>query len=239
MLASQLIMITEGVIQFEANHEQEDLQSSRYGDLVCRLIAWREILCRLGWVGQDAHRYGGFGFGNVSARVGPASLPRRRRCFLITGTQTGEKRCMALSDFCLVESCDYEANRVASRGSVQPSSESMTHAAVYDQGPHIRFVFHGHCPVIWQRAQELHLPTTPPSIGYGTPEMAMSVRHLFQSTALDEIKVLSMGGHEDGIVAFGRSAEEAGRALLGVLARAYEAACFDDRGSLCSDRCRC
>ncbi len=231
--------IEEGVLQFEVRHEQEALSSSRYGDLACRLIAWREILCRLGWVGQDPHRYGGYGFGNVSARVGPASLPRRRRPFLITGTQTGEKRCMSLADFCLVESCEYEANLVASRGRVRPSSESMTHAAVYDQGPQIRFVFHGHCPAIWQRSRELHLPTTPESIGYGTPEMAMAVRHLFQSTALDEIRVLSMGGHEDGIVAFGRSAEEAGQAVLGVLARAYEKVCIDDSGSLCSDRCTC
>ncbi len=239
MLASLSTVVTEGVIQFEARHVQEALDPARHGDLACRLIAWREILCRLGWVGQDPHRYEGFGFGNVSARVGPASLPRRRRPFLITGTQTGEKRCMGLTDFALVESCEYEDNRVVSRGSVRPSSESMTHAAVYDQGPQIRFVFHGHCPAIWRRSRELRLPTTPESIAYGTPEMAMAVRHLFQSTALDEIRLLSMGGHEDGIVAFGRTAEEAGRAVLGVLARAYESDCVDDRGSLCSDRCSC
>ena len=48
-----------------------------------------------------------------------------------------------------------------------------------------------------------------------------------------------MGGHEDGIVAFGRSAEEAGQAVLSVLARAYESVCLTDRGQLCSDRCSC
>ena len=52
------------------------------------------------------------------------------------------------------------------------------------------------------------------------------------------LKAYNDGGH-DGIVAFGRSAEEAGRAVLGVLAKAYEAACVDERGSLCGDRCSC
>jgi hypothetical protein len=31
-----------------------------------------------------------------------------------------------------------------------------------------------------------------------------------------------MGGHEDGLVAFGNSAEEAGRVLLCALARAFQ-----------------
>ena len=31
-----------------------------------------------------------------------------------------------------------------------------------------------------------------------------------------------MGGHEDGVIAFGRSIEEAGQTLLTWLARAYE-----------------
>ena len=42
-----------------------------------------------------------------------------------------------------------------------------------------------------------------------------------------------MGGHEDGIVAFGRTAEEAGEVMLRTLARAYEAACAEG-GGLCS-----
>jgi hypothetical protein len=34
-----------------------------------------------------------------------------------------------------------------------------------------------------------------------------------------------MGGHQDGIVVFGRSLEEAGSTLLTWLARAYQATC--------------
>ena len=83
----------------------------------------------------------------------------RRR---LTGTQTSGKDCMSLADLCVVEGCDVERNRVASRGPVLPSSESLTHGAIYDLTPHIRVVLHAHSPVIWRRARELRLPTTDP-----------------------------------------------------------------------------
>jgi len=108
---------------------------------------------------------------------------------------------------------------------VLPSSESMTHGAVYDLGPHIRFVFHGHSPVLWRRAEALRLPVTGSRISYGTPEMAREVERLYRTSTLPELQILAMGGHEDGIVVFGRTAEEAGQVLLRHLARAYEAEC--------------
>lgn len=105
-------MIDEGAIKFHAAHRPVPLDRRSHGEVACRLIAWREILARTGLVGRDPELYGGFGYGNVSARVGPPSLPRRRRRFLITGTQTSGKACMSLADFCVVEACDPERNRV-------------------------------------------------------------------------------------------------------------------------------
>jgi hypothetical protein len=78
----------------------------------------------------------------------------------------------------------------------------------------------------------LRLPTTNPNVPYGTPEMARETHRLFRSTALPDLQILAMGGHEDGIVVFGRTAEEAGQILLRSLARAYEAACGEG-GGLC------
>lgn len=227
-------MTDEGVIKFSAEHEPSPLSPRRHGALACTLVAWREILARTGLVGQAPDRYGGFGYGNVSARCGPPSAPRRARPFLITGTQTSGKPCMDLDDFCRVEACDPGRNRVVSQGLVMPSSESMTHGALYDLGSHIRFVFHAHSPVIWRRARALRLPTTDRAVPYGSRRMAAEVAGLYRETALPETRVLAMGGHEDGIIAFGKSAEAAGIVLIQALARAYDLACREADGRFCS-----
>ncbi len=223
----------EGVIKFRAEHRRGSLEARRYGALACALIAWREIFAKTGLVGQEPGRYDGFGFGNVSARVGPPGAPRRRRAFLITGTQTSGKACMTLDDFCVVEACDPLTNTVVSRGTSLPSSESMTHGAVYALAPHIRFVFHAHSPAIWRRAQAQRLPTTDPAVPYGTVGMAREVERLWRSSSLAEVGILAMGGHEDGIVCFGKRAEDAGAVLLRCLARAYAEQCADGDGALC------
>lgn len=199
---------------------------------MARLTAWREILARTGLVGQQPGLYGGFGYGNVSVRIGAPAAPRRRRPFLVSGTQTSGKSCMTLDDFCLVEACDVDHNSVESRGRVLPSSESLTHGAVYGLGSHIRWVFHSHSPTIWRRARQLNLPTTRPDVAYGTPQMAREVERLFRETQLSDVRILAMAGHEDGIISFGRTAQEAGGTTLAYLAQAYEAQCRDD-GGLC------
>jgi len=224
----------EGVIKFHPVHRREPLPPRRYGELACRLIAWREILAQTGLVGKDPELYGGAHYGNVSGRLGPPGMPRRRRAFLITGTRTSGRRCVTLDDFCVVESYDPGRNRVECYGEAWPSSESMTHGAIYDLGPHIRFVFHTHSATIWRRARALRLPTTDPQVAYGTPEMAHEVGRLYRATPLPETRIFAMGGHEDGIVAFGRSAEEVGEVMLCYLARAYEAQCAESGADWCA-----
>ncbi len=218
-------MREEGVIKFEFEHSRESLARSRYAELVCPLIAWREILALTGLVGQDRARYEGAGYGNVSVRLGRPGMGLGRRTFLVTGTQTSGKHCIGLDDFCIVERYDFDRNRLVSRGLTPPSSESMTHGAVYDLGPHIRCVLHAHSPVLWSRRDELRLPATSPDVPYGTPEMAREVQRLYREGVFAERRVLAMGGHEDGVIAFGPSPEAAGHALLTWLGRAYERDC--------------
>ncbi|MCL7959606.1 MAG: class II aldolase/adducin family protein [marine benthic group bacterium] len=225
-------MSHEGVIQFEAEHEQRELETRRFGELVCELIAWREIMALTGLVGQEPGLYEGAGYGNVSARIGPRSAALGRRSFLITGSQTSGNRCIGLGDFAVVDEYDYRANRVRSHGCVMPSSESMTHAAAYDASPLVRSVLHAHSPVLWRRRRSLGLPETDPSVPYGTPEMALEVGRLYRETVLPERQIFAMGGHEDGIVALGRSPAEAGGTLLRWLARAYSEAC-EAEGGIC------
>jgi ribulose-5-phosphate 4-epimerase/fuculose-1-phosphate aldolase len=226
-------MRAEGVIKFHSRHQRRALAPRDYGDAACVLIAWREIMARTGLVGQDPARYDGAGYGNVSCRVGAPSSPPGARRFLISGTQTGGRRCVSLADFCVVERYDYRRNRVDSFGDIEPSSESMTHGAIYDLSPRIRYVLHAHTPIIWRRAAALRIPTSDPGVAYGTPEMAREVRRLFRATHLSDARILAMGGHEDGVIVFGHTADEAGQALLSHLARAYASACADADHALC------
>jgi ribulose-5-phosphate 4-epimerase/fuculose-1-phosphate aldolase len=209
----------EGVTKFAASHQSRKLDPVRYQEPAKALAGWREVMVRCGMVGQDPARYGGAGFGNLSARVGPPGNPLGRRAMLISGTQTGGLARVGLDDFCVVESYDVAGNRVESAGLVRPSSESMTHGAIYDLGPHIRAVLHAHAPTIWRRAAGLAIPTTRRDVAYGTREMALEMARLSRESALAERQILSMAGHEDGIIAFGRSVDEAGRVLVTYLAR--------------------
>ena len=222
----------DGVIKFTAEHTSGPLSETQYGSLAAALIAWRTLFAHVGAIGQENARYGGVGFGNVSGRVGPFPGGPGARPFLITGTQTGGHDCLSLAEFCVVSTWHLGRNRVSSRGDILPSSESMTHGAIYDLGPHIRYVFHGHCPVLWRNARELSLPITDRRVAYGTPAMATEVARLYRETPLAEQRLLAMGGHEDGVIAFGRTAEEAGNAFTAGLTRAY-ALSYTAAGRLC------
>ncbi len=211
----------EGVTSFLARHTTASLDSTRYGPLAGKMAGWRTVLAQLGLTGLDPNRYDGVGYGNISGRIGPFPGQRGRRAFLVSGTQTGALDCVGLEEFALVESYDVARNTVWSRGSVAPSSESMTHGAVYDLAPHIRFVFHAHAPQIWREASTLGIPMTGQAIEYGTPEMAREVARLARESKLWETQLFGMAGHEDGVVSFGRTADEAGHRLMSVLAQGY------------------
>lgn len=235
MLRAMTAAPLDGVVKFDAQHDLTPLQPTQFDGLAGRLLAWRDILVRLGGVGQTPTRYGGAGFGNVSARVGPFPGAPGARGFVITGTQTGGTRCMTLGHLCHVRRYDIAANRVESQGGTRPSSESLTHGAVYDLSAAIRCVLHVHAPLLWHQAAQLALPTTDPAVPYGTPEMAHEVARLARDTPLFDTRVFSMGGHEDGIVAFGDDFDSAGAALVRVLARAG-AHLYAEQHRLCSEQ---
>jgi ribulose-5-phosphate 4-epimerase/fuculose-1-phosphate aldolase len=111
---------------------------------------------------------------------------------------------------------DIEGNRVACTGPVQASSESLTHAAVYDADPAVCAVVHAHHPGLWRR--DLHrLPTTRADAAYGTPAMAFEFLRLVRETDFARVGVAVMAGHDAGIVAIGPSPESAATRLLRLL----------------------
>ena len=139
--------------------------------------------------------------------------------FLVTGSGTGARPHLDPPHYARVVGWSLEGNSVQSVGPAAPSSESMTHAAIYQAAPAVNWVFHGHCPEIWERTDELDLPATPPDVEYGTPAMAAAVRALVERHGADGL-VLAMAGHRDGVIAMGATAAAAGGAQVAVLARA-------------------
>ena len=188
--------------------------------LVAELAVWRRFLWDMGLVGQDPARYDGAGYGNASMRTRPFDKPKGQRSFLVTGTQTGKLRDLDQTLFAVVDRYDIARNSVTVRGPVRASSESMTHGAVYDQSPLIRWIFHAHSPEIWRKREALAIPSTHPTVAYGTPEMAEEVVRLFADTQLRDLRVFAMAGHEDGVITFGASAADAMYRMVDVLARA-------------------
>lgn len=205
----------EGVIKFELEYTPTADVSA---GAIEQLNHWRTILFEYQLIGQDDVRYGGYGYGNVSQRI-DVDEPVRSDSFVISGTQTGGIRTLAADHYARVLACDLQHNRVIADGPVKPSSESLTHAAIYAQAGNIRCVLHVHSNDIWHRAQRIDVPCTRADVAYGTPAMAAEVARLFQSTDVLARQILVMAGHEDGIIAFGNTPEQAGMVLLETLAQ--------------------
>jgi L-ribulose-5-phosphate 4-epimerase len=121
--------------------------------------------------------------------------------------------------FAVVSGWDIAHNQLEARGPVKPSSEALTHAAVYQVSQDTRCVMHVHSPEIWRHARQLALPMTAVEATCGTPRMASEVQQVVQSGPRRQLLV--MQGHEDGVVAWGVSIEAAGLMLLATLAQAF------------------
>lgn len=212
----------EGVIRFHLDFRETPLaEAGAQGhDLpfLVGLDGWRSVLRRLGLVGRDPDRYGGDGFGNLSHRM-VAATGMAASSFVVSGSQTGDRESLGQDGWSLVRSWDLDEFRVEAEGPVRPSSESLTHALIYDMEPDVHCVVHAHSPDLWRSARDLELPRTSSDVDYGSPEMLREVRSLF-SLGLSDVGVFAMAGHEDGVVAFGADADDACTRLLTHLARA-------------------
>lgn len=152
----------------------------------------------------------GIGYGNISLREGRS--PR----FHISGAGTGHLPKLGLEHYARVLDFDFARNWVKCEGPVQASSESMTHAAVYLAAPEAAAVIHVHDLGLWQRLLD-RVPTTSPTVEYGTPKMAAEIGRLFCESDVRERKIIAMAGHREGLVTFGARIEEAMERLLAVL----------------------
>lgn len=201
----------EGVIKYRLEHRPSE---PHHYPQFPELNAWRAILLRLGLIGQDPARYGGLGFGNISFRDENSTE------FVITGSQTGGLAHLCKEHFSRILYADATQNHIISGGAITPSSEALTHAAVYATCPAAKAVVHVHNPEIWRSSRQLALPIINAAIAYGTPAMADAVSALFRNNAFESQAIFVMLGHEDGIVAFGESIAYASQVLIKTLASA-------------------
>lgn len=174
---------------------------------LAELNDYRSRLRRHGFLGVDAS---GIGFGNISVRDG--SRPR----FFITASGTSGQEELGANDCARVTAWDFARNWLRFEGPAMASSESLTHAALYQADDNIGAVIHGHSLKIWA-ALLARAPATPENVEYGTPDMAQAVHHLLTTTSLGETKAFAMAGHRAGVVAFGKNLSEAYAALLGAI----------------------
>jgi len=182
---------TEGYIKFNLNWERKPFDFNDQ-DLIM-LNSCRQKLFELGLIG--AYPYG-IGFGNISIRY----IKDR---FIISGSETGNFKNLLKEHYALVEDYNLILNSVHCVGLTKASSESMSHAAVYNSNPNINAVIHVHHKKLWGKYLNI-LPTTDSKAEFGTPEMAFEISRL----ATSNNGIIIMGGHEEGIIGYGENLNE-------------------------------
>jgi len=195
----------EGYIKFNSDWKKtKHLHFSK----IEKLNEWRQKLYNINLLGVYPD---GIGFGNVSQRS-------EGNKFYISGSKTGRHKILDESHYAEVIDFDLKKNWVKCEGATIASSESMSHAIIYQQYAHVNAVFHVHDLELWKKLL-WKIPTTPKSAPYGSPEMANEITQLFKTTAVLHTKLFAMAGHQEGLFAFGNTLDEAGEVLLNLLSQ--------------------
>lgn len=191
----------EGYIKYDCLWENKaiEMPDSTFEEL----NQWRNKLYELGLIGMYSN---GIGFGNIS------SIDKNGD-FYISGSATGGKRNLLAHDYAKIINWNFDLNQLSCIGQTQASSESLSHAAIYESSNTIQAVIHIHSKKMWLKYID-KLPTTKNDIAYGTPEMAYAIKAIASSAKHKNRGMIVMGGHDEGILAYGHTLEEAGQVLL-------------------------
>lgn len=189
----------EGVIKFRFTLKRAPAPEMNQ---VIALEKWRALFFKLSLIGE--YPIDKIGYGNLSSRL-------QKKSFIITGTQTGHLAHLQAHHYTKVIDCDLKKGLVSAEGLIPPSSESLTHWAIYEANPSIQYVFHVHHNKLWNLLQNTDCDAIPEDIPYGTLEMADAAQKVMAGKTSG---VIVMKGHEDGIISYGPTAEDAGKSLL-------------------------
>lgn len=195
----------EGYIKYQCKWTRSDPISTEFLNEINRV---RQALFDRNWIGEYPESK--IGFGNLSVR-----FPENEQYFIISGTQTGGLNQLGPDHYALVTAWNLDKNVVHCEGPLKASSEALTHAGIYALSPEIKSVIHIHHAVLWDKMKKV-APTTPSGVGYGTVAMAKWMKKLFENSNLSETKFLVMGGHEEGLISFGKTCQEAFEVLVGI-----------------------
>lgn len=187
----------EGVVKYNFKHQ--DCAIDENIDLT-ELYKIRKNLFDKKLIGMDEF---GVGYGNMSVRLQHGSKE-----FIITGSQTGKKRTMSRNDFCIVSDYDFENFFLESHGITPPSSEALTHAAIYNLYLEVQAVIHIHSDEFWTFMLKNNFLKTE-KVEYGTLAMVNEIKRLFQKSESFSGNIFAMAGHTGGIIAFGENLVEA------------------------------
>jgi ribulose-5-phosphate 4-epimerase/fuculose-1-phosphate aldolase len=194
--------MSEGYIKFNCQWEQKEFEFPI--EIYTQLETERMQLHNLGLIGMYPN---GIGFGNISTKSNDAES------FIISGSATGGFEYLKQSDYAKVTNYNISENTISCCGLTKASAESLTHAAIYKFLPQIGAVVHVHCLWLWEKLMKDY-PTTSFEIEYGTLAMAEAVGKLASEINTREEKIIVMGGHQEGILAFGSNLKEATEQII-------------------------
>ncbi len=189
----------EGVIKFKLTLKRAPAPEMNQ---VIALEKWRALFFKLSLIGE--YPIDKIGYGNLSSRLTKTS-------FLITGSQTGHLAHLQAHHYTKVIDCDLKKGSVTAEGLIPPSSESLTHYGIYQANPAIQYVFHVHHQKLWELLKSGPYDFINEDVAYGTQEMAEAASALLWNKTSG---IFVMKGHEDGIISYGTTAEDAGRIIL-------------------------
>jgi ribulose-5-phosphate 4-epimerase/fuculose-1-phosphate aldolase len=201
------MMKDEGYIKFNCTWIEEGLESET---IIEELNNWRQKLYNQQLIGAYP---GGIGYGNISTRLMDDT-------FLITGAGTGNLKHLNDNHYTSVIGFDFDANTIICQGPIMASSESLTHAIIYETMPEVNAVVHIHHHVLWQKLLNT-APTTSAQVAYGTPEMANEIKRLLGAKNFRNRQILVMAGHADGLLAFGKDLVDAGSKIFDIYESNY------------------
>ena len=194
----------EGVVKYSLDFTSKEIT---YEKEYTVLEECRERLYALGLIGAYDD---GIGYGNISHRV------ENTDTFLITATQTGELNSLSTNEYSLVENIDFKSFKTTAIGMSRPSSECITHGAIYSLDKEINAVVHIHNEKLWNFMLKNNLLSTNDT-PYGTPEMVEDVINIYKDIDVLSNNVFVMKGHFEGIVSFGKNIAEAEKAVYEII----------------------
>lgn len=191
----------DGYVKFSVRLTEGDVPES------ATLWTLNEVRTELHDLGLIGILPDGIGYGNVSVRLNGSDR------FIISGTATGGKRVLELTDYCCVDSFDVLRNEVFCTGRIRASSESMSHGVVYQANPAVGCVIHVHHQGLFRFMLANDFARTSEQAAYGTPRIAQETMQLVRDSATAD-GLFVMAGHEDGVIAYGTDVEAARQRLL-------------------------